>query len=38
MDVSSTDLRERARHGKSLRYLVPDPVIAYIDEHKVYAL
>jgi nicotinate-nucleotide adenylyltransferase len=36
LDVSSTDLRERARHGKSLRYLVPDAVVAYIREHKVY--
>ena len=36
MDVSSTDLRDRARHGKSLRYLVPDAVVDYIREHNVY--
>ena len=36
MDISSTDLRDRARHGKSLRYLVPDAVVAYIREHNVY--
>jgi len=37
LEISSTDLRERARHGRSLRYLVPDAVAAYIREHKVYA-
>jgi nicotinate-nucleotide adenylyltransferase len=36
LDISSTDLRDRARHGKSLRYLVPDVVAEYIREHKVY--
>jgi nicotinate-nucleotide adenylyltransferase len=36
IDVSSTDLRDRARHGKSLRYLVPDAVLDYIREHNVY--
>jgi nicotinate-nucleotide adenylyltransferase len=36
MDISSTDLRDRARHGKSLRYLVPDAVVDYIREHNVY--
>jgi nicotinate-nucleotide adenylyltransferase len=38
LDVSSTDLRDRARHGKSLRYLVPDAVAGYIQEHGVYDL
>jgi nicotinate-nucleotide adenylyltransferase len=37
LDVSSTDLRARARRGKSLRYLVPDAVAEYIREHKVYS-
>jgi nicotinate-nucleotide adenylyltransferase len=36
MDVSSTDLRVRARLGRSLRFLVPDAVIAYIEEHALY--
>jgi nicotinate-nucleotide adenylyltransferase len=38
LDVSSTDLRSRARHGKSLRYLVPDAVIDYIRDHRVYSI
>lgn len=36
LEISSTDLRERARHGRSLRYMVPDSVIAYIMEHGLY--
>lgn len=36
LEISSTDLRERARHGRSLRYMVPDSVIAYIREHGLY--
>jgi len=35
--ISSTDLRERARRGLSLRYLVPDAVMAYIEERRLYA-
>jgi nicotinate-nucleotide adenylyltransferase len=36
MDVSSTDLRQRARLGRSLRYLVPDAVLAFIAEQGLY--
>lgn len=36
IDVSSTDIRARARAGQSLRYLVPDAVAAYIDQHSLY--
>jgi len=36
IDVSATDLRRRAAEGRSLRYLVPDAVEAYIREHKLY--
>jgi nicotinate-nucleotide adenylyltransferase len=35
-DISSTDLRRRAQQGRSLRFLVPDPVIEYIDRHGLY--
>lgn len=34
--VSSTDVRRRVREGRSIRYLVPEPVRAYIDEHRLY--
>lgn len=33
---SSTDIRERIREGKSIRYMVPDKVADYIKEHRLY--
>jgi nicotinate-nucleotide adenylyltransferase len=36
IDVSSTMVRARARAGRSLRYLVPDPVAAYVARHRLY--
>jgi nicotinate-nucleotide adenylyltransferase len=36
LEVSSTDLRERVRTGRSLRHLVPDPVISLIRERGLY--
>lgn len=36
LDISSTDLRRRLAVGRPIRYLVPDPVIAYIEEHGLY--
>jgi nicotinate-nucleotide adenylyltransferase len=35
-DVSSTDIRRRARAGESLAGLVPDPVAEYIRAHGLY--
>jgi nicotinate-nucleotide adenylyltransferase len=37
IDISSTALRERARAGLSLRYLVPLDVEEYIRRHDLYA-
>jgi len=34
--LSASTLRERAAAGRSLRYLVPDAVAAYIDDHGLY--
>lgn len=36
MSVSSTDIRGRIREGKSVRYLVPDRVLQYIEEKRYY--
>lgn len=35
--ISSTDCRERAQRGAPIRYLVPDSVVEYINEHDLYA-
>jgi nicotinate-nucleotide adenylyltransferase len=34
--LSATELRRQAAIGRSLRYLVPDAVAAYIDDHGLY--
>lgn len=34
--VSSSAVRERARHGRPLRFLVPDPVASFIEEMGIY--
>lgn len=36
LDISSTDIRRHVRSKRSVRYLLPDSVIAYIEEHGLY--
>lgn len=36
MDISSREIRQRVRDGKSIRYLTSDPVVDYIREHHLY--
>lgn len=36
IDVSSTDIRRRVREGRSIRYLVPDPVRRIIEAQGLY--
>lgn len=34
--IEATDIRERVRSGRSIRYLVPDGVREYIEKHGLY--
>jgi nicotinate-nucleotide adenylyltransferase len=36
LGLSSTALRDRVAHGRSIRYLVPADVARYIDDHHLY--
>jgi nicotinate-nucleotide adenylyltransferase len=36
VDISSTLIRERIKSGKSVKYLLPDKVIHYIEENRLY--
>lgn len=36
LGISSTMIRDRLRHGQSIRYLVPDNVISYLEEKGLY--
>jgi nicotinate-nucleotide adenylyltransferase len=36
--LSASDLRRTSARGRTLRYLVPDAVAAYIDDHDLYRM
>jgi nicotinate-nucleotide adenylyltransferase len=36
LPISGSVVRRRAAAGRSVRYLVPDPVAHYIAEHRLY--
>jgi nicotinate-nucleotide adenylyltransferase len=37
LPISGSVVRRRLAAGRSVRYLVPDPVIRYLTEHRLYA-
>ena len=38
VDISATEVRARLLAGRSIRYLVPDAVLAYIEKHGLYVV
>lgn len=37
VNVSATQVRRRFEQGASVKYLVPDDVIAYVNDHRLYS-
>ena len=37
LPVAATGLRQRLRAGRSVRYLTPDSVVSYIEQHRLYS-
>lgn len=37
LDISSTDIRNSVRRGRSIRYIVPESVCDYISKHLLYS-
>jgi len=35
--ICSTEIRRRVREGLPIRYLTPDPVVEYIEQHNLYS-
>lgn len=36
IDISSTDIRQKIREGKSIRYMLPDKIMEYIERNHIY--
>ncbi len=36
LDISSSDIRDRLREGKSAKYLLPDQTLRYIEDNHLY--
>jgi nicotinate-nucleotide adenylyltransferase len=37
LEISASDVRRRIARGASVRYLIPDPVLEYIEKQRLYA-
>ncbi len=36
IEISSTEIRNRLQNGETVRYMLPDAVLEYIREYKLY--